>query len=327
MFIQVGKTKNSFKHGHKFNIFLFDLDEDTSDDELNDKFIDNDANNNEKNVNGGNNSEKSPQKSSNQNKNSFADYFISSTTNFNNQQQTVFQLNPQSPKNGSESTTNNNFHVNQYYYHVQQLQQQELQNDQQQKQQKGEQIEQILEKDLNRSNYVPHQKADRVVTVKSKAITNGKNIQKMEQQKNELKSKTKSDSSKKSNRSSSSAENDKEQLKSPHINQQLSSLKLNHSTSSENGLHFFLNKYLDSGFNSYFKLDLHDIRQPTRVSAKIQQLLNTLKVKQQIKLIQNKRINKLINIYYYLKRPKRRPLNEYFEDNQEEVASKYLFKQ
>lgn len=42
---------------------------------------------------------------------------------------------------------------------------------------------------------------------------------------------------------------------------------------------------------------MQDIR-PTRVSAKIQQLLNTLK------------------------RPKRRPLNEYFEDNQEEVASK-----
>lgn len=44
---------------------------------------------------------------------------------------------------------------------------------------------------------------------------------------------------------------------------------------------------------------MQDIR-PTRVSAKIQQLLNTLK------------------------RPKRRPLNEYFEDNQEEVASKCL---
>ena len=41
----------------------------------------------------------------------------------------------------------------------------------------------------------------------------------------------------------------------------------------------------------------------------------------------NKRKFELKNIYYYLKRPKRRPLNEYFEDNQEEVASKYLFKQ
>ena len=43
---------------------------------------------------------------------------------------------------------------------------------------------------------------------------------------------------------------------------------------------------------------MNESKQPNRVSAKIQQLLDTLK------------------------RPKRRPLNEYFEDNQEELESK-----
>ena len=75
-------------------------------------------------------------------------------------------------------------------------------------------------------------------------------------------------------------------------------------------------------------LDINDLK-PSRVSAKIQQLLNTLKVNKlnfQLQLNWNKKkwlltFNEIF-AFILIQRPKRRPLNEYFEDNQEEVASK-----
>ena len=99
---------------------------------------------------------------------------------------------------------------------------------------------------------MPHQKADRVVSIATKNIVDSKNLQKLQLQlqQQQLKQKTKQTNENSSNEQSSP------QSTAPV--QQITSAMLNQSLSSEN--------------------DSQDLRQPTRVSAKIQQLLNTLKV-------------------------------------------------
>ena len=205
--------------------------------------------------------------------------------------------------------------MNQYYYHVQQLKQQQkeaspaveslrpLSPSSAQPPQSPPQVKQTSVELVNRSNYiVPHQKADRVVTVKNKSIigaANSKNIQKLQLHEAQQKSKLKADkrsNSKNQNQRTISVDNSlintfgtastelvasamtttaetealsplkksnqqQQQQAIGSATQQISSLKLNRSVSSDNDL-------------------THDsMRQPhSRVSAKIQQLLNTLKV-------------------------------------------------
>jgi hypothetical protein len=247
------------------------------------------------------------------------------------QQQTVFQAastNSSSNTSSHNNTTTsgegsndniNNFHVNQYYYHVQNLKQQETSLVESSSPPTTspplttvtttpsiKEITPVAAIDLvNRTNYmIPHQKTDRVVTVKNKSITsNSKNMQKLQlheaQQKSKLKNEKKSNSKIQNprtnstdnslinaidllnvNNASSSPPLSQTQTSAVVVNelnalspskannklvnlatQQISSLKLNRSVSSDNEL-----------------MNQDAMRQPSRVSAKIQQLLNTLKV-------------------------------------------------
>jgi hypothetical protein len=104
------------------------------------------------------------------------------------QQQTVFQAqvsanssNPNLDNSGTFNTSSSgssvNFHSNQYYHNYQ-------------SQLSSQQQTQLVQSDLNRSNYIPHQKTDRVVTI-NKNVANGKNAQKMQQQQQHQQSKTK----------------------------------------------------------------------------------------------------------------------------------------
>ncbi|RNA40286.1 disco-interacting 2 -like protein, partial [Brachionus plicatilis] len=121
----------------------------------------------------------------------------------------------------------------------------------------------------NKINYsTPFQKTDRVVAIKTSNQVNSKNLTKLHAQNQQIKI------IQTSNQKNIDATN-KEHQQDTSGSKSASSGQLNQSTSSEN--------------------DSLEIRVTSRVSAKIQQLLNTLK------------------------RPKRRPLNEYFEDNQEEI--------
>jgi hypothetical protein len=249
------------------------------------------------------------------------------------QQQTVFQAastNSSSNTSSHNNTTTsgegsndniNNFHVNQYYYHVQNLKQQETSLVESSSPPPTtlpplttvtttpsiKEITPVAAIDLvNRTNYmIPHQKTDRVVTVKNKSITsNSKNMQKLQlheaQQKSKLKNEKKSNSKNQNprtnstdnslinaidllnvNNASSSPPLSQTQTSAVVVNelnalspskannklvnlatQQISSLKLNRSVSSDNEL-----------------MNQDAMRQPSRVSAKIQQLLNTLKVR------------------------------------------------
>jgi hypothetical protein len=151
----------------------------------------------------------------------------------------------------STTNSNNNIHINEFYYHAQQIQQ-EI---------KPKEIPICIQpqlpskSELNKNNYVPHQKTDRVVVkIKNKSInTNSNNSSKLnikqkpssEQNKSQLKY----DSGSKATSSPSNT-----------LNEQITNINLNNSLLSDN--------------------DSSDNRQHTRVSAKIQQLLNTLKVKQ-----------------------------------------------
>ncbi|CAF0872512.1 unnamed protein product [Brachionus calyciflorus] len=155
----------------------------------------------------------------------------------------------------NETNKITNCHINQYYYHVQDLK------------------SNANKQNLSKINYsIPFQKTDRVVAIKTSNQVNSKNLAKLQQQNQQLQS-----IKMPNHLTIESPKNDKQNslTNSDSKSRSISSGQLNQSVSSDN--------------------DSHEIRHGSRVSAKIQQLLNTLK------------------------RPKRRPLNEYFEDNQEEV--------
>lgn len=231
---------------------------------------------------------------------------------------TVFQANSSSNTSSHNNTSTsgegsndniNNFHVNQYYYHVQNLKQEEtnliespsvpssltIVKSTAPKEVPPVTVASAAVDLVNRTNYmIPHQKTDRVVTVKNKSInSNSKNLQKLQlheaQQKSKLKSEKKTNSKNLNvrtnsvdnslinamgefNKSLPLAENVVNEANSLELSkanklvnsttQQISSLKLNRSTSSDKELS-----------------TQEAMRQPSRVSAKIQQLLNTLKVR------------------------------------------------
>ncbi len=121
--------------------------------------------------------------------------------------------------------------------------------------------------ELTRNIYVPNQKnqkTDRIVNVTNKNLTDSKNIQKLQLQlkQTELKEKKINETNKLSNE-----------------NHQINSNMLNQSLSSDNGIIILHIIKLNIKIHFFPFLDSQDIRHPTRVSAKIQQLLNTLKVK------------------------------------------------
>ncbi len=162
-------------------------------------------------------------------------------TPIKNHKQIVLPLN-------NNQATETNIHVNQLYYHVQDISKQQQQPD------------------LTRNIYVPHQKADRVVSITNKNIVESKNLQKLQLQLQQQQLKEKK---KQTNKNSS---NEQSSTQSTASIQQITAPMLNQSFSSEN--------------------DSQDLRLPTRVSAKIQQLLDTLKVFHYIYSINKKfRIN------------------------------------
>ena len=73
--------------------------------------------------------------------------------------------------NSSNGNTNpnGNVHINQYYFHLGELQQEADQPSQTTRVELPEQLD-TSAKDLNRYNYIPHQKTDRVVAVKNNYI-------------------------------------------------------------------------------------------------------------------------------------------------------------
>jgi len=337
------------------NYFFKYIEEETSDDELNEieainknildkdvnsKLFNSDINNKRSSPSSSSSVTIEPKQTHIENKASFAEFFTNITNNNSNiqlqqtpksQQQTVFQAastNSSSNTSSHNNTTTsgegsndniNNFHVNQYYYHVQNLKQQETSLVESSPAPTSppltttmtttpsKEITPVAAIDLvNRTNYmIPHQKTDRVVTVKNKSITsNSKNMQKLQlheaQQKSKLKNEKKSNSKIQNPRTISTDNSLISTLDILNINnasspplaqtqttaaavvnelnalspskannklvnlatQQISSLKLNRSVSSDNEL-----------------MNQEAMRQPSRVSAKIQQLLNTLKVR------------------------------------------------
>jgi hypothetical protein len=201
-------------------------------------------------------------------------------------------------KQSNDDLKQQNFHVNEYYYHIQQLQleQQQPSLDQQSNEQNDDNNKIIHSTNdtttattsndklqtqtdiLTRHNYIPHQKGDRVVKIvnKSDAIN-----------------------SKKSKKSGKGLKDTDDKYLKPILT--ATTTTTTSTTVVETAAKNHAPSVTDSSTSASADT-MNDFKQPTsRVSAKIQQLLNTLK------------------------RPKRRPLNEYFEDNQEEVDCKLKF--
>lgn len=141
--------------------------------------------------------------------------------------------------NNKSDITETNVHTNQLYYHVHDIQKQQQQPD------------------LTKNIYVPYQKADRVVSVANNNLVDSKNLQKLQLQLQQQQLKQPK-TTKQPNESSLSSPVQSSPTATTGAVQQVTTAVFNQSLSSEN--------------------DSQELRQPTRVSAKIQQLLNTLKV-------------------------------------------------
>lgn len=227
-------------------------DEETSDDDLNDepnKVIEYDSNTNDLTSPTRVYYDNNPLTSTNLNSNQVSEFLtplknetVSKTSEPTNSGTSSIS-NTSSNLSSIENTNNSsNFHVNQYYYHVQQIKQNP---------------NQIIQSDLNRNNYIPHQKTDRVVAIKNNHIinNNSKNIKKLQQQQQQqiqidLKNKAKTKDN--SNLTNISSEQETEpnlannnnynnnklicSQKNANLQKQESfSNQLNHSISSENG--------------------------------------------------------------------------------------------
>jgi hypothetical protein len=159
--------------------------------------------------------------------------------------------------NNNNANSNGNVHVNELYYHAQQFQQENckepkqipLQTQVPQSPSPPKKQLQLNQSDINRSNYVPHQKTDRVVVkIKNKSITsNSKLSTKSSSQHQTSQSSQAKQVNQNGDEKSGERKGDESKLESgissavlapsapTELSQQMSNVNLNNSLLSDNG--------------------------------------------------------------------------------------------